>query len=77
MKKLILISALFISSFAQASDWCIGFDEGFDAGYCYQRGAFCLPPLPPICPLPTIYEDDTFEGGYNRGFVVGLRSRTD
>ena len=74
--KLIIILSIFISSL-QSDDWCDGYDAGYQSGACYQMGYGCLPPLTPLCPLPTIYEDNNFAGGYNRGFVDGLNDRDE
>ena len=79
MKKIITILAiaslsLFSGATEKQSSWCEGFNDGWKAGYCYQRPN-CLPPLAPLCPLPTVFEENNYEGGYNRGFATGLKRR--
>jgi len=55
------------------SDYCDGWKAGYKAGYCYQQ-VYCLEPLPPLCPLPQIGRN-SYEDGYNDGFVKGRRDK--
>ena len=48
-----------------------GFREGWNAGWRHIKGQHSLPPLAPIAPVPRIGEDN-YQGGYNRGFAMGL-----
>ena len=48
-----------------------GWRLGWEAGWKYVKGQLSLAPLAPIPPLPRIGEN-TFQGGYNRGFVAGM-----
>ena len=66
---------------AQTSLFDQGFSVGFKKGYCYTSSSnntvFCYPPLPPLPPLPQLSErSNSYNDGYNRGFLVG-RSRRD
>ncbi len=77
MKKgiaaLVFGAAVLITSPAFASAFCEGYQAGYKAGYCYQQYG-CIPPIPPICPIPNVGES-TFQDGYNRGFVEGASRR--
>jgi len=75
LNKRVIISLLFflLSFGALASGFCEGFKEGYKAGYCHND-SFCLPPLPPLCPLPGLGET-SFQDGYNRGFLSGLSNK--
>lgn len=74
MKKifatLLLLSALTVYA---ATGFCEGWSDGYKAGYCYQQYG-CIPPIVPICPIPNIGED-SYQDGYNRGFLAGLNDR--
>lgn len=76
MKIFLAALCLLISVSANAydDDFCEGFELGYKEGYCYGQGYGCLEPLTPLCPLPRLGED-SFKGGYQRGFLVGLRTR--
>lgn len=56
-----------------------GFKEGFNNGYCYSKKTSpynCYPPLPPFTPLPQINENsNSYQDGYNRGFIYGQARR--
>lgn len=56
------------------NSYCEGFKEGFEDGYCYKE-PYCIPPIPPICPVPGINEENNYRGGYNRGFITGRKKR--
>lgn len=74
MKKVLLAVLLFASSaLAFGDDFCNGYQEGYKAGYCHND-QFCIPPIPPMCPMPNMGES-TFQDGYNRGFLAGLSAR--
>jgi len=61
--------------FAQ-TEFVKGFNAGYKEGYCHDRGIGCIPPIPPIAPLPTVYENqNSYVDGYNRGFKMGLEER--
>lgn len=66
---------LLLFSIASANQFCKGWDDGFKAGYCYQKYS-CLDPLVPLCPLQTLRDEEGYQGGYNRGFVAGQARET-
>lgn len=68
-----LLGVLVLSPVAGTSGFCEGYKAGYKAGYCYREFA-CIPPLPPLCPLPELGET-TYQDGYNRGFLNGLNRR--
>lgn len=76
MKKLFLtlIFILLLSSHALADDFCDGWHDGYIAGYCHGDYG-CLEPLVPLCPLRDLGED-TYQDGYNRGFLAGHRAKS-
>lgn len=78
MKTLILSAVLFTATspqkVQQTNNYCNGFEDGYEAGACYQIPN-CIPPLPPLCPLPTINEENTYQGGFERGFAEGLNDQ--
>ena len=74
MKKLIFcFLVLLIASSAFASSFCSGFEDGYEEGYCYGK-SFCLSPITPICPIPSI-GDNSYSDGYNEGFLEGLNDQ--
>jgi hypothetical protein len=75
MKKVMIMLAVFFTlSFAGfGGSFCDGWEEGYEAGYCYQNFA-CIAPIAPLCPLPHLGEDG-YQDGYNRGFVAGLKAK--
>lgn len=74
MKKLFFI-LLFVPAIVMGyqDQFCDGYEAGYKAGWCYGKYS-CLEPLTPLCPLARLGED-SFEGGYNRGFLDGLNAR--
>lgn len=81
MKKFALTCLLLLNlvAFGQ-SNFDIGFKDGFKRGYCYSNNSssyICTPPLPPLPPLPQINENrNSYQDGYNRGFLYGQARRT-
>jgi hypothetical protein len=71
MKTLILLFALLFAA-PEQNDFCTGYREGYDDGWCYHQEFGCIRPLPPLCPLPEINRN-TYKHGYNRGFLQGKR----
>lgn len=56
------------------SDYCDCFPNGWEDGYCYEDFG-CIAPIAPVCPIPTVSESNTCQGGYNKGFVMGRRKK--
>jgi hypothetical protein len=54
------------------SDFCKGWEEGYCEGWKDVKGQYAICPITPICPIPEIGQD-TFKGGYNRGFKAGRK----
>ncbi len=77
MKKYFLILSFLLSilSFSQ-SNFSNGFKDGYKKGYCHDQGVGCIPPIPPIAPIPTVNERmNSYQDGYNRGFETGLEAQ--
>jgi hypothetical protein len=54
------------------NQFSLGYNNGFKAGYCYNKGGGCISPLPPVPPVPNYPESFyNFQDGYNRGFIDG------
>ena len=74
MNKLLILTILLgILCLSSNTDFCTGFQDGYSAGYCYEED-FCIPPTPPICPVPDVGKD-TYEYGFEIGFVEGLNDK--
>jgi hypothetical protein len=54
----------------ESTNYCQGWRDGYIDGYCYLKSP-CVHPLPPICPVRRINEDDNYSSGYKRGFLNG------
>jgi len=67
--------AAVVTSTAPEPTYCDGWEKGYVAGWCFER-PMCLPPMPPMCPLPE-FMLDTYQDGYNRGFVRGREDRDE
>lgn len=55
------------------SDFCDGWEDGYCEGWKDVKGQYAICPITPICPIPEIGQD-TYKGGYNRGFKAGSRA---
>ena len=62
-----------IDDLQKQETYCEGFEEGYEAGYCYEVYG-CIAPVPPVCPIPEP-GFGTYKDGYNRGFKTGLKDR--
>lgn len=75
MKKSILFLLpliIFTNKIFSQTNYQIGFSDGYKAGYCYNIGVGCIPPIVPITPLRQIGESsDSYFDGYNRGLLMG------
>lgn len=56
-----------------ANDFCNGWEDGYCEGWKDVKGQYSICPITPICPIPEIGQD-TYRGGYNRGFKAGSRA---
>jgi hypothetical protein len=71
-KILACLTVLLFFGVALATPFSDGWCDGYKAGYCYGK-TFCLGPICPIAPIPWVGQD-TYQDGYNRGFVKGLEA---
>ncbi len=55
------------------SDFCKGWEDGYCEGWKDVKGQYAICPITPICPIPEIGQD-SYRGGYNRGFKAGSRA---
>jgi hypothetical protein len=52
-----------------------GFKKGYVQGYCFEVQN-CIKPIIPIPPLPKLLESsNSFQDGYNRGFINGRNAK--
>ena len=56
-----------------ASDFCDGWEDGYCEGWKDVKAQHAICPITPICPIPEVGQD-TYRGGYNRGFKAGSRA---
>ena len=78
MKTILIVVALCLVAWTTdvGTNFCDGWEDGYKAGWCYQQGPGCYEPYVPYCPYPNYKESsDSYEDGYNRGFVTALESR--
>lgn len=73
MRKILIGLMTVILLSANGTDYCDGFNEGYEAGYCYEDPG-CVAPAPPACPVPEPGYD-TWRDGYNTGFAKGRADR--
>lgn len=76
MKKNCILFILLTVFVNAQTNFNIGYDSGYGAGYCFDQGSGCINPVPPISPIPAIGESsDNYKDGYNRGFSDGLNKQ--
>jgi len=77
MKNILFTALLFIGVIGYSqTNYSQGFSDGYITGYCYGQGFGCIPPIPPIAPIPLINEDyNNYQQGYNRGLLEGEKKR--
>ena len=68
-----VIGLVMLSSFCGGSDFCDGFEEGFDAGYKEEAGYTATVPAAPACPTPRVDCTSGYQCGYNLGFTKGTK----
>lgn len=74
--SLIYLNLLFIVfGFSEKKTFCEGFEQGWKDGYC-QEDLFCIEPISPICPIPTVGLDQ-YRHGYSKGFKAGKKKKND
>lgn len=56
-----------------ASSFCEGWKDGYCEGWKDVKGTYAICPITPICPIPEIGQD-SYKGGYNRGFKAGSKA---
>ena len=56
-----------------SNEFCDGWEDGYCEGWKDIKGQFAICPITPICPIPEIGQD-SYRGGYNRGFKAGSRA---
>lgn len=74
MHRFVMLLMLSYLSSEANTPFCVGYQDGYVSGYCYQEYS-CLHPIKPICPIPNIGEKG-YQDGYNRGFVNGNQSKS-
>jgi hypothetical protein len=76
MKRILLVALLALGSAPTAkadTPFCTGYQTGYQRGWC--AGQFgCIPPIPPICPIPNVGQD-SYQDGYDRGYADGQDAR--
>jgi hypothetical protein len=55
------------------SDFCNGWEDGYCEGWRDLKGQNTICPITPICPLQELGQN-SYRGGYNRGFKEGSRT---
>lgn len=72
---LLFFTSLILYSQSRFSE---GYQDGYKDGYCYNNKIGCIPPVPPIAPIPKTDESlDNYKDGYNRGFIDGKEASND
>ncbi len=78
MKKSIIIGLICACEFStmySQDRFTEGYKTGYKKGYCYNYGSNCVSSTPPASPVLNIGESsDSFQDGYNHGFIDGVRA---
>ena len=72
---LIVLGTMSFTTTTNELTFCDGWSDGYKKGWCYQRTLGCIEPIVPLCPMVTIYDENTYTGGYNKGFLTALYDR--
>lgn len=59
------------SAYADMQDYTKGFKFGWSEGWKKIKGKYSVPPVPPIPSVPGAGQD-TYQDGYNDGFLAGM-----
>ena len=70
---LVILAITICMAMVPGGDYCDGWKDGYEQGYCYGRNN-CLKPLVPLCPIAKVGQT-TYRDGYNRGFLKGKKAR--
>lgn len=73
MWKAILFALSLAAVAAASADYSDGYCAGYKAGWCYGSN-FCIEPICPIAPIPELGRD-SYQDGYNRGFLAGIAAK--
>lgn len=76
MKTLIIVLLLGLSTptIITEDTYCDGFYDGWDS---YYENQFMIPPVAPICPLPTVNEQNTYRSGFTRGVIAAKNNHNE
>ena len=55
------------------SEFCKGWEDGYCEGWKDVKGQYAICPITPIGPIPESGQD-SYKGGYNRGFKAGSKA---
>lgn len=75
MRPLVASAWLLFSATAFAqSDFCEGWKNGYQQGWCFGYGSGCGTVTAPMCPSAN-YGESSYADGYNRGLLLGKSAR--
>jgi hypothetical protein len=72
IKSIIITSIIFATALAMTDEYKAGFKVGYKTGYCGKPQNCYV--YPPYAPYPN-YGEDTYEGGFVKGYYMGLADR--
>lgn len=79
--KWIIVSLLYLNllfsvfGFNEKKTYCDGWSDGYILGYC-GNDLFCIEPVVPICPLPSVGLDE-YKHGLLKGVKAGKKKRDE